>query len=94
MEKKLQEIFFKQTVDTEEVTKLTNEFVEAYQKSDNPHVRIELVPLTEEQKKSSYEDLLKEIDDQLREKEFNKEFNFYRVWTKGKYAVILGFQLQ
>ena len=94
MDKEVQEIFFKQTINDEEITNLTNVFVEAYQKHNNLHARIELVPITQEQNKKTYDDLLKEIDNQLREKEYNKEFNYYRVWKKDKYIVILGFELE
>ena len=50
--------------------------------------------LTEEQKQKKHEDLIKEVDDHLREKDFDKDFNLYRIWTKGEFIVILGFQLK
>ena len=93
MDRKIQEIFFKNSVDMDVIGKLANTFAEGIDEAGNPkRIKIEIRNIDEFDTKLSIEEIVDEIDKEYTEKEMFK-LDFLRAWKQDNHYVIVGVKL-
>lgn len=93
MDRKTQEIFFKNSVDMDVIGKLANTFVEGIDEAGNPkRIKIEIRNIDEFDSKLSIEEVVNEIDKEYAKEEMFK-LDLLRAWKQDNHYVIVGVKL-
>ena len=93
MDRKTQEIFFKNSVDMDVIGKLANTFVEGIDEAGNPkRIKIEIRNIDEFDSKLSIEEVVNEIDKEYEKEEMFK-LDLLRAWKQDNHYVIVGVKL-
>lgn len=93
MDRKTQEIFFKNSVDMDVIGKLANTFVEGIDEAGNPkRIKIEIRNIDEFDSKLSIEEVVNEIDKEYIKEEMFK-LDLLRAWKQDNHYVIVGVKL-
>ena len=93
MDRKTQEIFFKNSVDMDVIGKLANTFVEGIDEAGNPkRIKIEIRNTDEFDPKLSIEEVVDEIDKEYTKEEMFK-LDLLRAWKQDNHYVIVGVNL-
>ena len=93
MDRKTQEIFFKNSVDMDVIGKLANTFVEGIDEVGNPkRIKIEIRNIDEFDSKLSIEEVVNEIDKEYAKEEMFK-LDLLRAWKQDNHYVIVGVKL-
>ena len=93
MDRKTQEIFFKNSVDMDLIGKLANTFVEGIDEAGNPkRIKIEIRNIDEFDSKLSIEEVVNEIDKEYAKEEMFK-LDLLRAWKQDNHYVIVGVKL-
>ena len=93
MDRKTQEIFFRNSVDMDVIGKLANTFVEGIDEAGNPkRIKIEIRNIDEFDSKLSIEEVVNEIDKEYAKEEMFK-LDLLRAWKQDNHYVIVGVKL-
>ena len=93
MDRKTQEIFFKNSVDMDVIGKLANTLVEGIDEAGNPkRIKIEIRNTDEFDPKLSIEEVVDEIDKEYTKEEMFK-LDLLRAWKQDNHYLIVGVKL-
>ena len=93
MDRKTQEIFFKNSVDMDVIGKLASTMVDGVDEAGNPkRIKIEIRNIDEFDSKLSIEEVVNEIDKEYAKEEMFK-LDLLRAWKQDNHYVIVGVKL-